>query len=47
MVATDNHPIGKWRIIGPLSNMPEFQAAFDGNDGDRMVRPPQKACRLW
>jgi len=28
MVLTDPHPIGKYLVIGPMSNMPEFQKAF-------------------
>jgi endothelin-converting enzyme/putative endopeptidase len=47
MILTDNHPVGKWRINGPFSNMPEFRAAFGCADGDAMVRSPQQACRVW
>src|SRR5206468_12456623 len=39
MVLTDPHPIGKYRVIGPLSNFPEFQKAFSCKAGDPMVRP--------
>jgi putative endopeptidase len=39
MVKTDNHPVGRWRVIGPFSNMPEFRAAFGCREGDAMVRP--------
>ena len=28
MVQGDPHPIGKYRVIGPLSNLPEFKQAF-------------------
>ena len=28
MVQSDPHPTGKYRVIGPLSNLPEFQQAF-------------------
>ena len=47
MVVTDNHPIAKYRVIGPLSNMPEFQKAFGCKEGDPMVRPAAKSCRVW
>jgi endothelin-converting enzyme/putative endopeptidase len=47
MVRIDNHPVGRWRINGPFSNMPEFRAAFGCREGDAMVRPPQTACRIW
>ena len=47
MVVTDNHPVAKYRVIGPLSNMPEFQRAFGCKDGDPMVRSTAKSCRVW
>jgi putative endopeptidase len=36
MVQGDPHPIAKYRVIGPLSNLPEFQEAFACNDGTPM-----------
>jgi endothelin-converting enzyme/putative endopeptidase len=47
MVLTDPHPIGKYRVIGPLSNSTEFQKAFSCKAGDPMVRPPDKKCEIW
>jgi len=47
MVLTDEHPIGKWRVNGPLSNLSEFQKAFHCKAGDAMVRPPEKKCDIW
>lgn len=47
MVLTDPHPIGKYRVIGPLSNLPEFQSAFQCKAGDPMVRPPAERCEVW
>lgn len=47
MVLTDEHPIGKWRVNGPLSNLTEFQKAFNCKAGDAMVRPPEKKCDIW
>jgi endothelin-converting enzyme/putative endopeptidase len=47
MVQSDPHPIGKFRVIGPLSNMPEFQAAFACKAGAAMVRPPAQRCAVW
>ncbi len=47
MVLTDPHPISKWRVIGPSSNMPEFQKAFSCKQGDAMVRPPADRCTIW
>jgi putative endopeptidase len=32
-------------VIGPLSNMPEFQQAFSCKAGSPMVR--EKRCAIW
>ncbi|MBS1849665.1 MAG: M13 family metallopeptidase [Acidobacteria bacterium] len=47
MVQTDPHPIAKYRVIGPLSNLPEFQRAFSCKATDAMVRPAAKRCQVW
>lgn len=47
MVVIDPHPVAKYRVNGPLSNMPEFHKAFACKRGDAMVRPPEKQCRIW
>ncbi|HJT52639.1 MAG TPA: M13 family metallopeptidase [Candidatus Angelobacter sp.] len=47
MVQGDPHPIAKYRVIGPLSNMPEFAAAFSCEPGSAMVRPPADRCEVW
>lgn len=44
---TDPHPIARWRAIGTLQNVPEFHKAFGCKQGDFMVRPPEKQCKLW
>jgi endothelin-converting enzyme/putative endopeptidase len=44
---TNPHPLGRFRVIGTLQNMPEFQRAFQCKSGDAMVRPPQQQCKLW
>jgi predicted metalloendopeptidase len=41
----DPHSSARERVIGPLSNSPEFAKAFSCKPGDRMVAP--KACRVW
>jgi endothelin-converting enzyme/putative endopeptidase len=46
-VSTDPHPPGKYRVLGPLSNMPEFEKAFQCKPGDAMVRPEAERCALW
>jgi putative endopeptidase len=45
MVQSDPHPTGKYRVIGPLSNMPEFQEAFSCKAGSPMVR--ETRCAIW
>ena len=46
-VNTDPHSPGRFRVIGPLSNMPEFAAAFDCKAGDPMVRPDEARADIW
>jgi putative endopeptidase len=47
MVQGDPHPIAKYRVIGPLSNLPEFAAAFGCPTTAAMVRPAGKRCEVW
>jgi len=47
MIQGDPHPTGKYRVIGPLSNMPEFQRAFSCPGRSAMVRPSEKRCEVW
>ncbi len=44
---TDPHPLPKFRVNGPLSNMPQFAAAFQCKAGDAMVRPEKDRCEIW
>ena len=46
-VSTDPHPPGKYRVLGPLSNMPEFEEAFKCKKTDPMVRSGEDRCALW
>lgn len=39
------HSLPKWRVNGPMSNMPQFAAAFGCKAGQPMVRP--NACSIW
>jgi predicted metalloendopeptidase len=43
----DPHPLPRFRVIGTVSNMPEFARAFDCKAGDGMVRPSETRCRVW
>jgi putative endopeptidase len=47
MVQSDPHPIGKYRVIGPLSNLPAFATTFGCKADAAMVRPPEKRCSVW
>jgi putative endopeptidase len=47
MVQGDPHPIAKYRVIGPVSNLPEFQKAFSCKLGSPMVRPRELRCEVW
>ena len=47
MVQNDPHPISKYRVIGPLSNLPEFQKAWSCKADTPMVRPEGKRCEVW
>ena len=42
---TDPHSLSRWRVNGTVSNMPEFQNAWQCSQGTAMVR--QNACRVW
>ena len=46
-VNTNVHAPSKWRVNGPLSNMPEFKAAWGCKEGDAMVRPESLRARIW
>jgi putative endopeptidase len=47
LVKTDTHAMPKFRVIGPLSNLPEFHQAFACKPGAAMVRPPEQRCAVW
>jgi putative endopeptidase len=44
-VATNPHSLPRWRVNGPLSNMPQFRAAFGCKEGQAMVRA--NSCSIW
>ncbi len=46
-VMTNPHSPGNFRVIGPLSNMPEFFEAFDVQEGDAMRRGEDVIARIW
>ncbi len=44
---TDPHSPAHYRVIGPLSNLPEFQKAFNIPDGSPMIRSADKRVNIW
>lgn len=46
-IKSNEHAPAKWRVIGPLSNMPEFYAAFGVKKGDTMWRPDSMIVKIW
>ena len=46
-IKTDVHSPAKWRILGPLSNMPEFYSAFGVKKGDKMWRAENQIVKIW
>ncbi|WP_267222572.1 M13 family metallopeptidase [Dyella silvae] len=43
----DVHAPAKWRVIGPLSNVPEFYEAFGVKEGQPMWRPESQRVKIW
>jgi putative endopeptidase len=43
----DPHPLPKFRVNGPLSNMTQFASAFQCKAGDKMVRAESDRCVIW
>lgn len=47
MVKTNPHSPAQFRVLGPLSNLPEFYEAFDVKAGDKMYRKPEDRVIIW
>ena len=43
----DVHSLGRFRVLGPLQNLPEFYAAFDVKEGQAMYLAPDKRAKIW
>ena len=46
-VRSDVHSPAKFRVLGPLANIPEFYAAFGIKPGDPMWRADSLRVRIW
>ncbi|MBI1802846.1 MAG: M13 family metallopeptidase [Ignavibacteriae bacterium] len=46
-VRSNEHSPVKFRVIGPLSDMPEFYAAFGIKEGDAMWRADNVRVKIW
>ncbi len=44
---SDVHAPAKWRVLGPLANIPEFYEAFGVKQGQPMWRPDSLRVRIW
>ncbi len=47
LVSTNPHSPPKYRVDGPLSNLPEFARAFQCKEGSPMVRSKDARCDIW
>ena len=47
IVATNPHPLNRFRTNGPLSNMPSFAKTWGCSENSPMVRPAALRCRIW
>ena len=47
MVQGDPHPVAKFRVTGPLSNLPAFSDSFSCKPGSAMLRPESERCDVW
>ena len=46
-IKTDPHSPAKYRVLGPLKNIPEFYEAFNVKEGDGMYRSSSERVKIW
>jgi putative endopeptidase len=46
-VKSNEHSPAKFRVNGPLSNMPEFYQAFGVKEGDALWVPDSLRVKIW
>jgi putative endopeptidase len=44
---SDVHAPPKWRVLGPLANIPAFHEAFGVTAGRAMYREPDLIVKIW
>jgi len=44
---TNEHPLDRFRVNGPMSNLPAFARAYGCATDSKMVRPAEQRCRIW
>jgi predicted metalloendopeptidase len=44
---TDPHAPTEYRVLGVVSNMPEFYEAFDVKEGDKLYRGANERVKIW
>lgn len=47
LTQNDVHSLGKWRVIGPLRNVPEFHKAFNVEETDYMYLAESERAEIW
>lgn len=47
LVLTNPHSPEHFRVLGPLSNNPEFHKAFGCAEGEAMIRPDSLRAKIW
>lgn len=47
LIKVDPHSPAKYRVNGPLSNLPEFYQAFNVTSGEALYKPPPQRNKVW